>query len=101
MQLVCLACLCDSFLRSSTTVSCLDAESDYGPLSDRVVEIPEGATNISFAIAITPDMILEGEETFSVELTVSPNAHQVSSGRVSFAVITIIDDDGRFNISAW
>lgn len=74
--------------------SYVHTESDYGRLSLQVLEVPEGTTNISFAIGITQDLILEGEETFSVDLTVAPNAHQVSSGEISSAVITIIDDDG-------
>ena len=63
---------------------------DSGPY---MVTIPAGMREASFNISITNDIILEGNENFSLVLL-------SSSLPVVFAdeaVVTIVDDDGNLN----
>ena len=66
---------------------------DYnpGPFS---VTFPAGTTEISFNISIKDDKILEDNEDFL--LKIKPSVPPV--GTIGEATVTIVDDDGKFEI---
>ena len=62
------------------------------PLTDI---IPAGATNTTVRVAVTDDNIVEGDEVFSMSLTVpSYLGPGIVAGLVTNATVTIIDTTG-------
>ena len=61
--------------------------------------IPAGATNTTVRVAVTDDDIVEGDETFSMNLTVpSSLAPRITAGTVTSAIGIIIDSSSKANI---
>ena len=57
--------------------------------------IPAGATNTTVTVAVTDDNIVEGDEVFSMSLTVpSYLGPGIVAGLVTNATVTIIDTSG-------
>ena len=76
----------------ATTLFLATADGDYSSLN-ATFTIPPGQQNeICTGVSISPDDILESNETFSISLTSDQPGVVIGSGET---VITIIDDDGR------
>jgi len=62
------------------------------------VTVPAGETRVVFNISITSDNKNEGTENFTVMIS-SANLHpNVSIGSVNNAIVSIVDDIGKFHI---
>ena len=72
--------------------------SDFSPLANEVLLIPF-TTAISNSVCrdvnVTDDMIVEDNETFTITIETS-NPNDVIMGP-SIAIVTIVDDDGKYN----
>ena len=72
--------------------------SDFSPLENEVLVIPfTTAINNSVCrdVNVTDDMIVEDNETFTITIETS-NPNDVIMGP-SIAIVTIVDDDGKYN----
>ena len=82
--------------------SCCCLHTDYddfyaGPLT---VTIPAGATNTTVKAAVTDDNIVEGNETFYMNLTVpSSLAPNIVAGTLSSTLGIIIDSSSKTIVS--
>ncbi|MBL9122456.1 MAG: hypothetical protein JNG90_02410 [Planctomycetaceae bacterium] len=72
-------------------------DGDYTPVTDGTVTIPAGQTTATIAIQILGDTDIEGNETFTVELSEPENA---TLGETDTATGTINDDDVLISIAA-
>ena len=76
----------------ATTLFLAAADEDYSSLNANFT-IPPGQQNeICTEVSISPDNILESNETFSIFLTSDQPGVVIGNGET---VITIIDDDSR------
>lgn len=66
------------------------AGADYAAAGPTTVEIPAGATTAGFNVTVLPDTLVEGDETFAVQLS-NPVGAAISDGE---AIGTIIDAGG-------
>ena len=70
------------------------APGDYTSLTSfSVIFLSTGSGVEQFSVTINPDMILEGDQAFSVDLVASSLAYTI--GTVSSFTVTINDDDGK------
>ena len=60
-----------------------------------VVTFPAGVTRVSFAVVVTNDNILEGDEKFNLVIDPSPLPISVTVSNPTQATVTIYDDDGK------
>ena len=68
---------------------------DFTALDSSLVQFMVGSATGSpatFNVNIQPDLILEGDQVFTVELDSAPDQYTI--GDVSSTEVTIIDDDG-------
>ena len=59
------------------------------------VTFPVGVTHVSFAVAITNDNVLEGDEKFELVIIPLSSFHRLTVGNPDYATVTIYDDDGK------
>lgn len=61
-----------------------------------MVEFLAGMTIASFDVAITDDGILEVDENFELFINMSSLPRDIAVGIPSRAIVTIVDDDGKY-----
>ena len=86
------ACVSDN----AVGISAADFMGGTNPCDGGTVTIGSGGTSATFAVQIVDDMILEGNEDFTVSLTdisVSTNIEDLITISNTNAVVTIMDDD--------
>ena len=71
------------------------AHTDYSDQS-RYIRIPSGVTSFSFRILIYDDDIIEGYETFDLQIYPSSLSDNIYIGSQSRATVTIVDDDCEY-----
>ena len=76
------------------------ANEDYfsGPY---FIVFPAGMTQAVFNILLTDDDILEGTETFNLNINSSSLPNNVTIGELGEAAVTILDNDGEFSGVGW
>ena len=67
---------------------------DYGS-GPYVVTFPTGLTHVSFAVVVTNDNVLEGDEKFNLIIDPSSLPTGVTAINPAQATVTIYDDDGK------
>ena len=67
---------------------------DYDSRQKSVV-IPAGQTNVKFNVSITDDVIVEGNESFSLMIISELLTDQVTLGNFRRTQVTIVDNDGE------
>ena len=81
-------------LQVSTADGTATAGDDYTALTNQAVTIPTGQTSATFDVTPVDDMVAEGLEAFTVELSaVGTLPSGVALGRTTLATITITDDE--------
>ena len=81
------------------TASISDVD-DFSALANEILTIPSTMVANNFVchnITVTDDMIVEGSETFIITVETS-NPNNVIMG-LNTAIVTIIDNDGKYNHS--
>ena len=77
----------------STTDGTATAPGDYTAVSNQALSIAAGQTRVEFTISIADDSLTEGEESFTVALSVTSPPAGISLGSTASATVTIGDDD--------
>ena len=71
---------------------------DSGPY---LVTFPAGVTRVSFAVVITNDNLLEGDEKFNLVIDPSFIHHRVTVSNPDHVAVTIYDDDGNLILNLY
>ena len=74
------------------TVTVGDADYDTGPY---VIMFPAEQTSVPFSVSINDDMIVEGNENFTLTIDPSSLPTGVTVGGAGQATVTIVDDDRK------
>ena len=87
-----------SIVHVQNTFFFISGANDFSPLGNEVLTIPFATTISSFVchnISVSDDMIVEDSETFTITVETS-NPNDVIMGPTT-AIVTILDDDGKYN----
>ena len=71
---------------------------DSGPY---VITFPAGVTRVSFAVVITNDNVLEGDEKFNLVIDPSFLRHRQTVSNPDRVTVTIYDDDGNLILNLY
>ena len=87
-----------SIVHVQNTFFLISGVNDFSPLGNEVLTIPFTMAISSFVchnISVSDDMIVEDSETFTITVETS-NPNDVIMGPTT-AIVTILDDDGKYN----
>lgn len=73
-------------------------DTDDFDFMPQTITFPRDEDTISVQIMLNDDMMLEEKETFAVTLNVTGNVKDVVVGTRNTVMVTIEDDDGKYNV---